>query len=433
MSNLSSDSSTTASAPASPLIRGKSPLLSLHWLIFIFLVALGLRVGYVVTLPNDAVFADSQKYRMIAANIKAGKGFIESEQRRATRAPEYPLFLALMPGGAEGGESLLPVRLAQSLIGACVCVFVWLIARRLFGMKTALLAAGIAAIYPYHIYFAGVILSEILFMFFMALAVFLLARLATPDGAASKRMLLISLLAGIAIGLATLARASFLLFPFFLLPIWLLVARRRGRALAQWAALIAGVCLAMLPWVWRNYGIYHHLVPTTLQVGESLYEANNPAADGGPMIDRIDWDAEWGNRPMNEYQWDKFFRDKAVTYMREHPARTAQLAFIKLGRFWNPVPNNESFRGGRFIAVSLLTCLPMLLLAICGIYRARRAWRIVLLLLAPVIYYSLMHMIFVGSIRYRIPVDLFLIILAAYALSGWFGWREAGSGKPAAQ
>jgi len=385
-------------------------------------------VGYVLALPDTIAFADARKYRLIARNLRAGKGFAESERRRASRAPGYPLFLALAPGGAEG--SLLPVRLAQAFIGAATCILLWVAARRLFDARVGLVAAAIAAVYPFHIFLAGCVLSEVVFMFLLAATALALDHAGTrPEKAGGKprarRQLLWAGAAGLLVGLTTMTRSSFLLLPLFVLPFWLIAVPRRSVAV-RWALVVCGMVVVLCPWVWRNHRLFGRFIPTTLQVGESLYEANNPNADGGPMIDRIDWEAVAGHRDLDEYEWDRFFRDEALRYMRAHPGRTAGLAFVKLGRFWNVMPNHPSLRRSPLVVVAgLVSYVPLLVFGAYGLFRLGRRWRCVLVLLAPIPYYSLLHMVFVGSIRYRTPVMPFLMIPAAYGFCELWRRRSA--------
>jgi hypothetical protein len=238
----------------------------------------------------------------------------------------------------------------------------------------------------------------------------------------------ISVAAGALAGLLCLLRSSFLLFPFFVLPFWLVLMGGRWRTVAAWAGMIVVMALAMLPWAARNYGIFRHFIPTTLQVGESLYEANSPYADGGPAMDRIDWNAERGGVEMNEYEENEFFKNAALRYIREQPGRFFALAVEKFRRFWNLVPNYAPFRSPPYAVVSVCVSVPILILAFLGILRLppaqeqerRPRTAVLLLVLSPILYFTLMHMVFVGSVRYRTPIMPFVILFtAAGAVAAW--------------
>jgi 4-amino-4-deoxy-L-arabinose transferase-like glycosyltransferase len=241
----------------------------------------------------------------------------------------------------------------------------------------------------------------------------------------ASRGLLISAAAGVLLGLLVLLRSSLILFPLFLLPIWLVRRGHRFGAMATWGTMTVVMALVMLPWIVRNYGIFGRFIPTTLQVGESLYEANSPYADGGPAMDRIDWVKERGGRPMGEYENNEFFKSAAIRYIREHPGRFCALAVEKFARFWNPLPNYGPYRRPLGIAVSLCAFVPIILLACAGILRRKREAASLLLLLSPVAYFTLLHMVFVGSVRYRTPVMPLVILLAASGAEAVWAWRRS--------
>ena len=80
--------------------------------------------------------------------------------------------------------------------------------------------------------------------------------------------------------------------------------------------------------------------------------------------------------------------------------------------------------------------LPVMFLALVGAWRTfRRGWPYVLCWL-PAVYFTLLHMVFVGSIRYRQPAMLGLIVLAAGVIASWApsGRRgcDDGAGGPEA-
>lgn len=91
-------------------------------------------------------------------------------------------------------------------------------------------------------------------------------------------------------------------------------------------------------------------------------------------------------------------------------------------RMWNPVPNVEAYRSGRTRWISAAWNLPLFALAVVGAFRwlwsvqRQQRW-IVLFLLLPAVYFSLLHCLYVGSVRYRLPAVPMMAVLAAMAIS----------------
>ncbi len=67
-------------------------------------------------------------------------------------------------------------------------------------------------------------------------------------------------------------------------------------------------------------------------------------------------------------------------------------------------------------AICWLSVAPVFVMALVGIWRMRRHRAIVGLLLLPAVYFTLIHVVFVGSVRYRLPAVPFLFVLAAAGL-----------------
>ncbi|MCA9256844.1 MAG: hypothetical protein KDA33_14445, partial [Phycisphaerales bacterium] len=141
-----------------------------------------------------------------------------------------------------------------------------------------------------------------------------------------------------------------------------------------------------------------------------------PWADGAPGMDRI----RYPQTPegANEVVRDRIYRDAAITWARAHPGDVISLAWRKLARTWSITINAAAFQSGFYALVCWLSVAPIFLLAIIGIWRIRRHASILCLLLLPAAYFTLVHMVFVGSVRYRLPATPFLFILAAIPLAG---------------
>ncbi len=184
--------------------------------------------------------------------------------------------------------------------------------------------------------------------------------------------------------------------------------------------MLAGFIVMMLPWWVRNYRVTGHFVPTTLQAGASHYDGWNPQATGASDMRFVPEfaeaqrksDADRGAGDGFEYRLDRRFRQAAWNWACANPGRVVQLAAVKFMRLWNFWPNEPSFAAWPVRLVVLVTYVPLLLLAALGARRASGGWIGVLCWL-PAVYFSLLHIVFVSSIRYRQPAMLGLIVLAA--------------------
>lgn len=175
----------------------------------------------------------------------------------------------------------------------------------------------------------------------------------------------------------------------------------------------------LLPTVIRNYRVIGHFVPVRVGSGESLLEALGPWADGGPGMDRIVWPADDGQ--ADEYERDRNCRQAAIAWAASHPRETLDLAFAKFARTWSVTMNFSPYTSLLYGLICWLTVAPVYFLAAAGLWSIRRQPALVALLLAPAVYFTLIHMVFVGSVRYRLPAMPLLFVAAALAISA--GWR----------
>jgi hypothetical protein len=131
-----------------------------------------------------------------------------------------------------------------------------------------------------------------------------------------------------------------------------------------------------------------------------------------------------------EYRLDRRMRESAIDFAAHNPPRVVELAGIKFLRTWNIWPNEPGLRSWPLRLAIAATYLPLLILGLWGAIRfSKRGYPFVLCWL-PVPYFALLHMIFVGSIRYREPAMIALIPLAAGLMSEWWSsrGRESFSG-----
>jgi len=100
------------------------------------------------------------------------------------------------------------------------------------------------------------------------------------------------------------------------------------------------------------------------------------------------------------------------------------LVGIKAARTWNVWPNEAAFSAWHLRLAVLCTYVPVMVFAAIGAWKTiHRSWPYVLCWL-PAVYFTLLHVVFVSSIRYRQPAMLMLMVLAAGAIMSRGGGSE---------
>lgn len=390
-------------------------------------------------------FGDSESYWDLASDIAQGREYAYGDSRMF-RTPGYPIVLAPLFWVAGDDPSVFLARVWIGLWGTAAVAGVIGLGWQLFGRTAGLVAGAMAAVYPEAIGASVFILSEAAFCPLM-LGQLILA-ISTSRAVTPKSRWLLALAAGLVGGCAALVRPSWLLFTPFLLVTTCLVFSDRKKMLLLNSLQIAGLCLAMLPWWVRNYAVSGHFVVTSTEVGMSLLDGWNPEADGSsnwnvpavfvhqlsrssmnmpPMKAGLDFSKIPPETILTfptEVELDHSTRNEALAWASENPRRVLELGVIKFTRMWNIWPNENEFRSWPMRIVVAATYVPLLVLVFLGLRRWGRQWTC-WLLLAPAVYFTLLHMIFVSSIRYRLPPLLPLMAIAAAVIAVWVGEKMA--------
>ena len=411
---------------------------------------------------SERVFrlGDSDSYWVLASHIARGEPYeYGSPDASIFRAPLYPLVLAPFTLIDSKSHAVFLARLFGCLWGTLT---VWLVMRLALRVEKSLVAAHspdmdcklstssrvseiaglLVAIYPGAIGMSIVILSEAIFCPLMLLT--LLGWHRALVGSRTASVLWVCVLAGAASGLAILARPSWLLFMPLAGSIVLLFSRHRVHQLTVLLLMASGCVAVMSPWWIRNYVITQRLVPTTLQVGPSLYDGCHEGASGGSDENmdfvnhfirqqrRLDSEAGLSGQPTAkqlaahstfEYRLNASMSRAAVEWVSKNISGAIRLALVKFGRTWSLWPGAGEVGSTGLRAALTLGCFGILALAA---WASRLAWEpigracrtSIALCWAPAIYFTLLHMVFVGSIRYREPAMLVLAALAACSFSG---------------
>ncbi len=369
----------------------------------------------VIVLPfgastDPALLPDEVQYWNMAVGLADGAGLQDELGFRAARMPLYPALLAVCAHQANGRRTALVM---QALLGALSCGFAAVLAARVapahLRRVVAAVAGGLVALDPFLVYFHRFLLTENLFTAALCGFVLLSWPLLCPERTPGLFRWL---------GAGAAAAGCVYLRPATvgLLVCWsgLLCCCRGGRP-ATWAGLACSwlvVVVALVPWAARNQRVTGRWTWLTNRAGISLYDGVRPGADGGSDLGAIKRAPEVAG--LDEVAWNAYFQARSRELLVQDPLRIVTLAGRKLLRTWSPWPNAADYQqvwirilAGTWTAAVLITAA----IGFAVLWRRHRA--AALLLILPALYVTGLHLLFVGSVRYRLPVMPPLEVLSA--------------------
>jgi 4-amino-4-deoxy-L-arabinose transferase-like glycosyltransferase len=376
-------------------------------LLSILLLALIARALAAAFLPDQGL-PDAGSYRTAAEEFRSFQ-----LMKNPNIMPLYPLLVAAV--GSGWGQKLAD--LVLSLLS------VWLtyaIALRIYRDEAiALIAAVFCALWPHFIFFAAVGLTETLFIA-LVLAAFL--------SLYERRFGL----ASVFLVLSVLTRPAIdLLAPVLIALFSLCIHREPLRVAAKRILTYVVVCVALMaPWWAYNYARYGEFVRLDLGGGMVLYTGNNPQNSfGGGVSAGQTKDVNLGpiGKIEDPVRRDKAFREAALRNIQADPWRLIAMMPVKFARLWRPWPFANEYHSSLIVLISVVSAVPTFAFAMLGFATTVRANFVRLLpCLAYIGYLTLVHVVTFGSVRYRVPMEPFVLILAAAGLVDLLRRLEAG-------
>jgi 4-amino-4-deoxy-L-arabinose transferase-like glycosyltransferase len=404
--------------------------------ILVFAVALALRVAYawVAVGPGAQPYSDPAEYDTVAWNLASGLGFslvtpAGSLYATAVSPPLLPWVVSLLY--VVVGHQYFAAVLLQCLIGALAPLLVMALGGAMFGGRVSRLAGWLSAVHPLLVFFSAYLLTETWLVVTMLLALWL-----SMEWARAPRPLR-AVAAGLAWGLASLARPTALLLPLVMVA-WAWVPLRLmlspARRVGQVALLLLGLVLALAPWTLRNALVFDAFIPVASRGGGALYVGNNPQVwndllrRGGGADYGFYGSVEEEFEGLSEVERDARARQRALAFLGAHVTDWPAMALAKLQRFWRVSsegggtgtwqrPGSPLGRLFGWVDPLLLWSLVMFPLALWGLVRILRGPRrwFLSLLLWVILYFNLLAVVFWGSLRMRLPIEPFLVLLVAVA------------------
>jgi 4-amino-4-deoxy-L-arabinose transferase-like glycosyltransferase len=410
----------SSSPPAEPGRSGHDREFAI--LALICLLAFLIRLAYVLTLQTKTSLFDGEHYSRLATGLLEHGTYLNDRGRpSAYWPPGYPLFMAAVY--ALFGVNIVAVRVVQCLVGAATVALVHRIARRVLDRSGAWLAALATALYPLFIYSAGADMPVTLQIALIAGGVLL--TLVAVERNSARAALGAGLLGAWATLVAGSALPAFLLFAVWM--IW----NRDGTAGHGHSRNIRLALACLLPlivivgaWTVRNQQAFGRPVLLSTNGGYNLWLGNHPgvkASTGNraevPGTDEVPgMEAEaariWA-LPGNEATRDSAFTRRALEDIAADLPRFLRLSLSKSLELWAlyPRPMNEDRPHlGLEKLASLLSYGLLLPFALAWLFVSLPRSRVAFLVLFLFLIYSLVHAVILSKVRFRLPLDSFVII-----------------------
>lgn len=390
-------------------------------LLWIFFFGLLIRIAWVVIDPAQPV-SDFAWYDRVARNIATGAGYtISAGKPTAYRPPAYPLFLAGIYRLFNG--SLLVARLGNALLGAAAVLLNYELARRFFSQREAIWSAALVAFTPSLILYNGLHASENL-----AVAAILATMLCVQIGMDQNHRGWF-VLSGLLLGIASLTRGSLLLLPLVWLA-WLIirgVSLRQPLTIMAWLAI--GIAIPLLPWIIRNAVTLDYFIPLSTNDGINLLISFNPLSEGKFIpADKIPGVSHLREQNLDEYTFSLAARNLATEFIRSEPLRALKLAPLKAFYLYRDDVSGVSWTNSNPVRpipdriILVLTIIAqgyymlLMLLAFAALFTYRKLpkdgrW---IFILTPILYLTLLHMIFFGDDRFHLPLLPFYAIFSGF-------------------
>jgi len=386
-------------------------------LLVLMVLATGVRLGVgLARLDQLYWLGDSKAYRAIADNFVDGRGLVTTDfagrQRQADRMPGYPLTLAALRLAFAESDAVVVV--AQSLLGAVSVALAYLLGRQVAGKTAGFVAAALVALSPWQVYFATVALTECWSTPLLLATILCTVRAADGTlGGTGRACWAWAVGAGLCCAALGYVHPEFLALPL-LVGLVAVIAPGRKRHLARWALAVVVVVAALAPWWIRNHTVLGGTVLATTRCGVTLYDGVGPQATGRSDM-RFEQQLADQTRTLDELAYDAYYRGESLRLIGDDPWRIAGLVPRKLLRLWSPTPNLAEGQRPLYRWASRLAYVPMVAGAMLGLVVLLRRPKHLVLLIAPVVMVTLIHAVLVGSIRYRVPIEPLLFVMAGVA------------------
>jgi hypothetical protein len=192
--------------------------------------------------------------------------------------------------------------------------------------------------------------------------------------------------------------------------------------------MLVAVALVVAPWTLRNLARLDRPVALSVNGDEVIGIANCRDTYYGPLP------GSWSIRcykprpPGDEVERGAAYRKRGIEYARDHVGRLPYVLLVRQGRMWDVYRTRDTVLYGRIegrdenvtrIGQRIYwTAVPV---ALIGLVLLRRRRRPIVPIVAQIAMVAITAVLAYGTVRFRMPADVVLVVLVGVALDALLG------------
>ncbi|MBM7868764.1 4-amino-4-deoxy-L-arabinose transferase-like glycosyltransferase [Clostridium pascui] len=332
----------------------------------------------------------------------------------------YVLAFFIKIFGKFGG--ITAFRVFQALLQAASMYLIFLLGRKVFNSRAAILGCFLNSLYIAEYYTSTVILTEILFKFLLLLLIYV------SIYAIEEKSLLYYTIGGIIWGFGCLVRPTLAAYPGIVLIIWIIKKYTLKDMVKFTMVTTLAFSTIMSPWWIRNYVVFRRFIPLTLSSGNPFLQGtyvNYDQSDNYTPYEPGKTAIESNQREIDAGLY------RLKNYAVKEPLKYAY--WYTIGKSWNLW--NAPFYWKEILGVSFYNAIIFhYLILILGAAQSIRLFikrnEDFLFLFITALFFDLIYIPYFTMSRYSYPIMPMVFIVAGYGIYE-FIIRRLGFGKAA--